>query len=565
MFQTVDPGTKVFRSRKHLNYTHNRDCDYGLAYPMFTQFILPGDVIKLTTRLFIRYQPTLAPILNGCKARMRFFYVNLRQIEPDFETIVTGSLQGQSVADLPVMHNFVEDVKINENFVVSKGTFWDCLGIPCLDYKAIKTDKCLPSRYWYKGYKKIEWDFYREENIDTGKDFEEWFEDNYSEIGGQAPLFSVNLKKDYFTSATPFEMKGTIPTFDVEVTEPFDTDGYTENFMFARKGVDTYGERPLYNYLIKGMSTGPQPAYFSSETALNNTTRTDIQADFPGIPAGKNTEADGSSVPFKIGVPGSELNEIWNGFSGSFNMRDIRRMSALTRIKERDMRCGSRYTEYLRANFHTAPADETLQRPVYLGGFVQPIITNEVLQTANDEDYPVGTLRGKGISDGANTIRNFISKEFGLLYGILDIVPDILYTQGVDRQLTYKSRYDFFNPSFQNLSEQEVRNGEIFISNSDGLNDETFGFQGMYNELRSRRNIVTGDLRDSLKYWTQAIEFASRPNWGENFLKAYNYQSSFKRPFAVADTAPMIVDCDNIVDIYRPMISEPVPGLVDHN
>lgn len=563
MYEKVDSGVKIYRSRKPLGYSIDTDIDFGVAYPVYFEFILPGDVIKLSSRVFARYQPTLAPILNGCKVRMRYFFVNLRQIESKTETIITGSKDGQQTADVPAFKSFIDDVTLDANYVVKKYGFWDYLGLPCKNYKKLKGNQCLPANYWFKALKKIEWDYYRDENYSTGyDDFESWFDNEFSDVGGQAECFSVNLKKDYFTSSTPFEMKGDIPTFDVEVSEPF-SGGVIDQFRlstpYEEDGANGYGKfsaRLKASNVVEGRTdflfdeNNPYPEVSQVSTDANTS----------------KYYADDTLKSFYYGIGGEQLNGLWNGFSGSFNARDVRRMFALTRIKERDMRCGSRYTEYLRANFKTSPADETLQRPVYLGGFVQPIVTNEVLQTSEGTD-PVGTMRGKGITDGGNTIKPYHAKEFGVIFGLLDVMPDLIYTQGIDRRLTYKSRFNFFNPSFQNLSEQEVRNGEIFIDEDDGLNDETFGFQGMYNEMRSRRNIVTGDLRDGLKYWTQAIEFQSRPNLNANFVKAENYQHCFKRPFAVDTSSanPIILHVDNIVDAYRLMVSEPVPGLVDHN
>lgn len=570
MYSKVDSGVKVYRSRKNLGYSVDTDIDFGKAYPLFAEFVLPGDVLKIGARIFARYQPTLAPILNGCKIRMRYFFINLRQIEAKTETVLTGSHDGQTTADVPVFKSFIDDVTDDENYDVSKWSFWDYLGIPCKNYKKLKGKKCIPAEYWFKGYKKVEWDYYRDENIDTGyEDFESWFEAEYSDLGGSAQCFSVNLRKDYFTSATPFELKGEIPTFEVETTDPF------VNFAPASHQFTSNDQKP-YNYYGYQSKATFEKVTDSSGTFIqpvapyrSDGTASDTYPDQPNyvedpvyIPNGTFS----SYVNGILGVTAEDLNYAYGGLAGSFNARDVRRMFALTRIKERDMRCGSRYTEYLRANFKTAPADETLQRPVYLGGFTQPIVTNEVLQTGEGSN-PVGTMRGKGITDGGNSIKPYHAKEFGILLGLVDVLPDLIYTQGIDRRFTYKSRYDFFNPSFQNLSEQEIRNGEIYIDEDDDKNDETFGFQGMYNELRSHRNIVTGDMRDNLKYWTQAIEFDSRPNWNDNFIKAENYAEDFKRPFAVdTDLAnPIIIHVDNVCDAYRPMVSEPTPGLVDHN
>lgn len=559
IYSSVDPGSKLYRSRMNIGGNHDTTIDFGHAYPILAKFVLPGDVIKCGARIFARYQPTLAPILNGCQIRMRYFFVNHRQVIENIADIITGTHDGRVLEEIPECPNFVADVTNDNNYNVIKGSFWDYLGVPCLNYKAIKNDKCLPAQYWYKAYMKIYYDYFRDENLSDISDFETTWENNLKHLGGHSWLFSVNLPKDYFTSATPFELKGEVPTFDIEITEPFEND-----FVYASlHDNDEEHLNPSNYYLEQTLYHDTNPQTNPNGNIYRATGASPKGQGYVTIP---QRETYPETIEASVGLYGGELNELFNGVAGSFSTRDLRTMTQLTRIKEREMRCGSRYTEYLRSNFHTAPADETLQRPVYLGGFKQPILSNEIAQTAADGDTPVGTLRGKGITDGGQNIKPYKAKEFGMLFGILDVVPEILYTQGINRELTYKARYDFFNPSFQNLSEQEVRNGEIFISNSDGKNDATFGFQGMYNELRSKRNIVTSELRDNLKYWTQAIEFASRPNLNSHFVKADSYLSSFKRPFSIQSGAnPIILHVENYVDAYRPMVRNPVPGLVDHN
>lgn len=549
-YSMASSGTKLYRSRKNKGYRHICDVEYGRAYPMFSRFVLPGDVWKCGANLLIRYQPTMAPPLTKSWARMRYFFVPLRLVEPNAEKIITGSDNGKLIeTTLPTFESFMATAGSSYT-EVKKWSLCDYFGFPCIDYENIVNDKSLPRAYWIKGYLRCMFDFYRDENLYTNNDFDTVVSILLNAIGSLKPL-STTLHKDYFTSALPWQLKGVAPTFDINVTNPFQ-DGLIPvqlgSVLASSSDVVTAGNMYAQN-------SNPDPMNFTMK--MHGTDITGANANV-----------------FKAGVYGQSLNSNFTGLGGSFNWADIREMAAQTRIFERLARTGSRYTEYLRANFGTAPADDSLQRAQYLGGFRQPIVTTEVVSTADSSNaagtvkYPVGTLRGHGISNGGNMIKPFVAKEFGMIFGLLDINPELQYTQGVEREYTYGSRFDFFNPSFQNLSEQEIRNGEIYLDPSDGKNDETFGFQPIYNELRSSRDIVSGDLRDNLSYWTQAIEFASRPNLNENFILSENYQSSFVKPFVITDTdtaKPMVIDCYNIADVYRPMVKESIPGLIDHN
>lgn len=522
IYSTVESGTQMYRSRFSLGHTKIFDMDFGTLVPAMMKFVLPGDVWKCGANLLIRYQPTLAPPLTRAWARMRYFFVPLRLIEPNTEKIITGSQNGKLIeTSLPTFEGAFDKVTNAANYDVVKYSFYDYMGIPCVNYSQIKNDKCIPAAYWLKSYCRSWFDFYRDENFEAANDFDSWVNNICLPLGGKRYLLPVCLHKDYFTSSLPWQLKGTAPTIEI-------SGGYAD-----------------FTNCVSASGPGSINVSYS-----------------PSSGPGNGLSLDGSIANSYLV---SSLNKNTIQGVGTINMDDLRTMAAQTRVFERLARTGSRYTEYIRANFPTYPRDDSLQRAQYLGGFKQPIVTTEVVQTGSNDSTDVGTLRGHGISSGGNMIKPFVAQEFGIIMGLLDIMPELQYTQGIDREFTYRSRFDFFNPSFQHLSEQEVRNGELFISPNDGKNDEVFGYQAIYNELRTSRDIVVGDMRDSLSYWTQAVNFSSRPNLNSNFLSAANYQANFKQPFSVQSGAmPIIVQCGNILDVYRPMVKYGTPGLVDH-
>lgn len=538
IYSSVDSGVKMYRSRFSKNYSCQTTGSYGMLIPVMARFCLPGDIWKCGARLLIRYQPTLAPILTRAKAKVRYFFMPLRLLYPDIcEQVITGSHDGKEITgSLPVFPNFLEGY--TGNATVKKGSFWDYLGIQKgINFNDLKdSDKSfMPANYWLKGYLRIFWDYFRDENLNGSSsyaDFEAFFSALCKNGFGFQTVESVNLRKDYFTSSLPWQMKGPTPTFTVQQSVDFT------------------------NTVVRG-STAASTGF----VAVDNSSADER------LFAGKRS-SDSQHVIYDADDTHMLLDALNRAkiTGASFDVSDLRAIFAQTRVFERLARCGSRYTEYLRANFNTSPSDGTLQRAVYLGGFSQPIVTTEIAQNAADGDNPVGTLRGKGISDSGGFAAPYFVKEFGIIMGVLSVMPEVNYTQGIDREYTYKERFDFFNPSFQNLSEQEVRNAELYVD-ADGKNAETFGFQGYFNELRTSRNIVSGDLVDTLSYWTQSINFTARPNLNSALVSsdAYDNVNGFRRPFAVPSEKPLIIDCRNLLDVYRPMVRSSVPGLIDHN
>lgn len=554
----MDTGLRVPRSYFNIPFGLQLDAKFGSCYPVFRKIMYPGDVFKIHADLLIRYQPMLTPPMNDCTATVRFAFVPLRLIEENTELVITGSNDGHlSTETLPVFDTCFKGVEISPQipYVNEKHSLLDYLyQIPEIssnltsDLKdKLESSKSTPAAYYQRAYFRFWWDFYRDENLYTSfTDFKDFVEDKERFVNkSEVAILPKNLKKDYFTSSLPWQLKAV-----------------------AAPRVPILGNATFTN----GSINYDNSQFFDVSSESDENVKTPINSS--------------SHIPFSVGhdsIPRSEaalVEQLEKGnISGDisianigFTGADVRDILAQTRIYERLARCGSRYTEYLSANFGVSPRDDTMQRAQYLGGFKTKIVTTEVVQTAGAGDNPVGTLRGHGITHGMSTIKPFMAKEIGIVIGILDVMPETIYAKGVDRELTARSRFDFMNPSFQHLSEQEVRKGEIYFdidtdSNGKLKNDETWGFQPMYQELRKGVKHLCGDMRGNLSYWNQALIPGSRPSLNNSFISGKNHTEEFNRPFNVSgsEAYPMVIDFGGVIEAYRPLVKNGTPGLIDHN
>lgn len=557
---------KTFRSVTRFKDRKAFTGNFYHLYPVFTRWCNPNDIWRSTCNAFIRLQPMLAPPLTENNLRVRWFFVSLRQIEPDLTPlIITGSNDGklseETLPIFPSIWDFADKYNANnDDVVISANSIAHILfNIPVGNYDTadvaiLNQSKSSPRMYWLKAFFRICWDYYRDENLGFEfvtnmadyDSFDEWWSSiQYVESGSDKNLSpyltakcpSVLLKKDYFTSASPWILKGAQPSIQMQILGNALTWNPLEK---ASSGLGTFAGNGY------GISAGSAITSLELPSSLS-----DAQAN--------NVNKNMQKYLDNIDV---------NSLGLSFNMSDWRDMKAQTKVLERLARTGSRYTEFLRANFNIAPADETLQRAVYLGGFKQNILTNEVLQTAADGDNPVGTMRGHGISFGTNSMHSYLCKEFGMLFALADVRPNLVYTQGVNREFTYGSRYDFMNPSFQHLSEQGIRKGELFYgadvdSAGKPKNDEVLGFTGMYNEMRTGKEVMCGEFGagGSMSFWNQAISFASRPSLSFGLLKGTNYNADSQRPFGINDDSsnPILFDFVFNNSPARQLTKNPVP------
>lgn len=505
---------------------------FGRLYPFYCRHVLPGDIFNLSTSLFIRAQPMKTPSLTPMKFTVRYFYIPTRLVEKEAELVITGSKDGKLYeGELPVLPT----LETNDEEILTGGIYNWLYGVneKVFNY----APKSSPAAWYYKSYCKLWWDFYRDENTFHFDDFDDWYDNVminhcYSDL-----CLPVCMPKSYLWSALPFQLKGAAPTIESQPVVGMHRE-WNEG-MYAN--VDFFRYAPAATDPVIKLNNGQPPDNpwndGSAPFAVENNSQ-----KIAGDSRFQTMLSKYLNSVRQVDVPGGV----------SFNAADWRAMMAQTRVFEQLARTGSRYTEYLRATFGTSPSDGTLQRAQYLGGFTQPLVTTEIAQTSPGDNQPVGTLKGHGISNGGGSNIRFAAKEFGCVIGVVSVLPEIEMLTGMSRELMIKRRFDFYNPAFQHLSEQEVLNAELYIG-SDGKNDDTFGFQEYGDEYRTGYTKVVDDMADSLSIWTQAVDFDQRPVMSERFLWSPTYRDSFMRPFVYQDEKPFIIDITTFNNSFRPL------------
>ena len=328
-------------------------------------------------------------------------------------------------------------------------------------------------------------------------------------------------RKDYFTSSLPWQQRGTAPALPISGTA---------HAVFSSGMVSSAG----------GLNT----VQYNSSAGGNNLYGAGIN------PSNIKAALDRNVVDLST--------------ASTFDIADLRLASQIQVWMERNARAGVRYTEFLRAHFGVSPRDERLQRPEYIGGSKAPCIISEVLQTSStDSTTPQGNLAGHGITVSDAYCGKYHAQEFGLIIGIMSIMPRSAYSQGIDKQWLRKTKYDFYFPEFANLSEQAILNAEICATGSLSHNQDIFGYQGRYDEMRTKNSQIVSGMRTTFDYWHLGRQFntGSPPVLNADFIKC----TPRKDIFAVPSEPGLIVNFANIIKAFRPLPYMALPGLIDHN
>lgn len=503
---SLRPGKSTF----DLSYDKKLTCDMGQLIPVVCDEMVPGDVFRLGNELVIRFQPMVAPLLHEINAFVHYFFVPYRILDKDWEDFITGGPDGQSLAVVPRW----------EPTNTAIGSLWDYMGFPT----GVDPEGAYPLDFPRRAYNLVYNEYYRDENLQD------------EVLLSQEAILNRAWEKDYFTSALPWQQRGVAPSLPISGTTSAEWASAIAGTFTGTQNVDSAAPT---NYLKTNTGT---------YTVQMSATSTGVDKV---IPQGT------------VSIAQAALNGNVVDLSGAttFDVSDLRLAFQIQKWMERNARGGARYTEALRAHFDVSPRDDRLQRPEYVGGSKSAVVISEVLQTSETSTSPQGNMAGHGLVADMTDIGSYRALEYGLIIGLMSIMPKPAYQQGIDRQWLRRSRLDFYWPEFANLSEQAIEMAELYAQGTEADNRQIFGYQGRYDEMRIKRNMVCGLMRTDFDYWHLGREFASEPALNSTFITCVPRKDIFAAP-----TEPgLIVDVGNKIHAIRPLPMQSVPGLIDHN
>jgi len=497
----------------------NRSCglkttfDSGFLVPIFCDEALPGDTMSLSVATFARMSTLLHPIMENQYLEMFFFAVPMRLLWDNWE-----KFNGEQT-DPGDSTNFLIPTTVAPVGGYPVLSLSDYIGIPPL------VPDVVHSVMWHRAYNLIYNEWFRDENL----------QDSVATNTGDGPdaetdyvLLRRGKRHDYFTSCLPFPQKGAAVVLPLGTVAPV-------------------------------VATGDKIPIFDAVAGGNPRNLEDLGA--------------GSDARFSISGPGGANAMLWVDpkletdltAATAATINQIREAFQIQRLFERDARGGTRYTEIIRSHFGVVSPDMRLQRPEYLGGGQATIMVNTVAATSGTVT-PIGDLAA--YATAATVGRGFMKSftEHCVIIGLACIRADLNYQQGLERQFSRSTRFDFYWPAFSHLGEQAVLNQEIFLQDPAGPDNlAVFGYQERYAEYRYKPSLITGHMRSaaplSLDTWHLAQDFAALPVLNAAFIVE---DPPVARVVAAPTLPDWLFDAWFSYKCVRPMPVYSVPGMVDH-
>lgn len=472
----------VPRSRFQGSWTRKTTFDAGILIPFMLDEVLPGDHLSYNVTAYVRMATPLFPLFDNQRIDTHFFFVPCRLVWANWK-------QFMGEEDIPGdgIDNHIPPYANSPSGGYLTGSIFDHFGLPTeaqINAPNVYQHSTLPLR----AYNLIVSEWFRDQNLQS-KPALPMGDGEDTTPATKFNLFRRAKSPDYFTSALPWPQKFPSPSVPLGGLAPVLGLGVATTGTHGATGGnvrDTTGAIVNYPQMISLWDADPVHQTWMKTLSSD---RPDVYADL--------SQATGVAI---------------NAFRQAFLVQSL---------LERDARGGTRYVELIRSHFGVTSPDFRLQRPEYIGGGQSALQLTPIAQTAPSTGVPVGALGAAGTSVGQHRA-SYASTEHGLIIGLISVKSELSYQQGLHKQWTRFTRYDYYWPSLAGLGEQAILRQEIYCTGVDADDIVVFGYQERWQEYRTRLSEVTGLMRSqttgTLDAWHLAQWFSPAPTLNDVFI-----------------------------------------------
>lgn len=552
--QQASPPRSVF-DLSHLSTTTIDNA--GALIPISLFEVLPNDDIDLSVSSLIRVMPQVVPLYSRQRLYIHAFYSRMSDLWSGFNTFMSRGRDGRFLGKVPAISK--DMLGYIDSEVVSAGSLADFLGLPQgIKYADLATAgvSVLP----FVMYQRVWRDYFCNANfynadisLFPADDSRYRVLDNGQFESGAPTLKLKNLlyrsyPDDYFTSALPFPQRGDTPSISF-VLQDFLPIGSKDGFL---KSV-------VYKPEKNSVNDSFQSFYFFTNPDVHSNDYNYLAISTASPPVINSSVKKGVGVGdlSPLGIPQGALPI-------SVTLDQIRQLAIAQAELEKMARTDGSYSDFGLTFFGVRPKNAQDFKPLYIGGSYQSISFTEVLQTsATSADSALGQYAGHGISADSSRIGSFRADDYGYVMIIASLMPDVYYSQGLDKLWTRSLQSQFYLPERARLGMQPVLNKELYFSGVVDKDNDLFAYQSAFDDYRYKASRISGKIADknSLSFfpYTQSRKFSAAPTFSKEFIEARDVRKDYLfAPNEVAYSAQFSIG----VRAVRPLPYQAVPAQI---
>lgn len=455
--------------------------DFGFCLPIFAREVIPGDQWHLDISSFLRLSPLSVPTYASIRQTVRAFYIRFSSVWLPWNDFYAG----RPYVNNGVSYNFDSVPQIgNEEIVnffaknsteISQGTS---------DFEAIV--RVNP-------------------NDEVIKQFR--FKDDYRRM--YSLLLNLGYKinwviwtpnHQYAPDFTKFSLLPILcylrAYYDYYLPSRY-TNSTSLRQIFDKVSYDAEDLQTILGYVRDTLYCNFDSDYFTASWLNPNSPLTEneqFQYSFPDVSATDQTTIHDGSKNTPVLSPRPLLTQDGLNLLKSAYDWVIRQGLA-----------GQRYFEQIFAQYGIKLPNILTRRCEFLGSTTSTVMTQDVTSTAStqvgDTVTALGDFAGKGHAASQGSNIKLDANDYGMIICIHNIIPDGGYVQGRNREVMHLNRYDYFQPEFDCVGMQAVRNDELFAMGDSGAEitsqhqpNGVFGFLPRYSEYRRPYDNLSGDF-----------------------------------------------------------------------